>query len=527
MNKLLSLLLLELRGLYGLNKFRHCRDPREKNRYRIVLAACMLLLVMALAYVGGLVYGLCSLGLGAIVPAYLTAIGSALVFALGIFVAGNRIFGLGGYDLLASLPLKPGALVLSRFLSLYVEDLVWTLVIWLPGLAVYGVCQRPGPSLFLQAVPVILLLPAIPLVLATLAGSLVLGLSARMRHKSLVQTGLLVLLVVGILVGSFSVGDAPEGLTPEAFAALAQTIGSLLGQIYPPALWVNGAMVAGELWGLALFALISLGMMAVVIGITARHFHHISTRLRGFSASRSYRLGAMESRHLGKALYLRELRRYFSSSIYVTNTIIGPILGTILAVALAVSGLEPIRQSLPLQIDIPGLLPYVFSAVFCMMNTTSVSISMEGRQFWGIQALPIPAKALLDSKLLLNLSLMLPFYLVSLVAMAVGIRADFVQLWWLAVIPASIMVFSVVLGITVNLRFHSFDWEKEEAVVKQSLSSALGGFAGFLVSAALAVLVLAVPAAFTDGVKLGGCLVLWLLTAVLYRKNNRISLAEL
>ncbi len=526
MNELRSLLFLELRSLYGINSFLHTKDPKAKNRYRMLTVAWIILIITVFSYVGGLVYGLCTLGLEQVVPAYLVVLASLLIIAFGIFTAGSRIFGQKGYDLLASMPIKPGLLVISRFLSLYAEDLILTLVVLVPGTAVYGLCQKPDLGFYLAALLGALLIPGIPLVISVLLGSLVTAISSRMKQKSLAQTVLMVALVIGVLLGSFQIGSAAENLTPEAFSQLAQTIGSLLGQVYPPALWLANAM-AGDPLGLGLFFLVSLAAVVLTVWVVSRNFHSILGRLQSFPAGHNYKLGALESRSLLKALYLREARRYFSSSIYVTNTIIGPVLGTVMALSLWALGLDSLTASLPANVDVPGLLPFVFAGVFCIMTTTCTSISLEGKQFWVVKSLPIPTKALLDSKILLNLSILLPCYLLSLAALAIATRPDFLQLLGLMFIPASIMLFSVVFGITVNLKFHSFHWEKEETVVKQSLPAALGGFAGFFLSAALGFAVFLVPAQYAALLKGLMCGVLLGLTALLYSRNNKFDLSQL
>lgn len=527
MNELRALLLLELRSMYGINSFLHTADRKEKNRYRMLIVAFAMLVAVVFFYVGALVYGLCSLGLAQIVPAYLTVAASLLILAFGLFTAGNRIFGRKGYELLASLPVKTSTLVLSRILSLYVEDLLLTLAVLLPGTGVYAVCCRPGLGFYLGAVLGTVCIPAIPLVLSVLLGTAVMSIASRVKNKAMVQTVLLVLLVVGILVGTFSMEGAAGALTPEALAHLAQTLGTLFGDIYPPAMWLNAALLNGSLAGWMLFVVSSLAVMALGVLVAARCFHGILRRLGSFHSRQSYRLGRLESRSLLKSLYLREVKRYFSSSIYVTNTVIGPVLGVVMAVALSISGMDALETALGLPVDIAGFLPFVLGAVICMMPTTCTAVSMEGKQLWAIQSLPIPAKAWLDSKLLLNLSLALPCYLISVAAIAVTAGLDGWSLLWLILFPGALILFCAVFGITVNLKFHRFDWEKEETVVKQSLPAALGGFAGPLVAIGAGAAVGLSPEPWKNLTMGLICLVLVLLTALLYRKNSKTVMSAL
>ncbi len=513
MKEFSALFALELRSFYGINKFRHTKDKKEKNRFCLLAGAFAILIAVVLFYVGGLVYGLCYLGLSDIVSIYLTVIASLLVLAFGIFKAGHMIFGSKGYDILASMPIKPRSVVLSRFAAMYFEDLLLTFLIFIPGAAVYGVMQKPNAGFFLTVTVGAIFIPAIPLVISTLVGTLITAISARMKHKSLVQIILSVALIVFVLAGSFSFNE----FDPEKLSELAGNIGAMLEKIYPPAAWMRGGF-----GGLAIFVAVSVALTAVCIIVTAKIFGGVMRGLATVSAKHDYKMGELESRGMLRALYVREFKRYFSSSVYVTNTIIGPIMGTVASAALCFVGLDRITGALPFEID--RLIPFAIAAVFCMMTTTSTSISMEGKHFWIVKTMPVPAKALLDAKILLNLSLMLPFYIISEIFLIIAVRPDTLQLLWLLLIPALAMLFSTVFGITVNLKLHSFDWEKEEQIVKQSASAALGGFAGFLLSAALGVAVFAIPFEYTE---IAICALLAVGTWILYERNNKVKLEEL
>ncbi len=525
MNEVWLLTVLELRSAYGINQFRHTRDPKAKSRYRLLLGAWALVIAIVLGYVGGLVYGLCLLGLGEIAPMYLVTIASLVIFVFGIFKAGAVIFGRSGYDTLASLPVKPGSIAAGRFFAMYLQDLALTVLIFLPGMGVYALLQKPGLGFYPVCVVTAVFVPAIPLVVSTLISTAITALASRSKRKSLVQTALMLVFVLTMLLGSLALSSSAESITAEMLANLASTLADRLGGVYPPASWAGKAMGQSDLTALALYALVSLALTGLTLWLVARNFSAIMEKLGSFSSRQNYRLGSLDSRSLQKALFLREAKRYFSSSIYVTNTIIGPIMGCILAGVLCFAGVERIQSAIPL--DIRPLLPFALGGVFTMMTTTACAISMEGKEFWLAKSLPIPTKALLDSKILLNLSLILPCYLVSEVLMIFALRPGLLQLVWLVVIPAAIIIFAVVFGITINRKLPSFDWEKEEQPVKQGASSAIGGFAGLLLSLVLMGLTVIVPASLQNLVNAGAVLGLGCLTWALYQKNNRTDLARL
>ncbi len=495
MGEIRILSMLELRSRYGFNKFLHTKDPKHRNRSLLLGGVWALLVLMVVGYTGGMVWALCRMGLSDVVEPYLVVAASMLVFLFGILQAGQRIFGPRGYDILTAMPLRPGSVVLSRFLVMYLEDLLLTLLIAIPGGVVHGIFGTPAGSFWLR-VP---LIPALPLVASILAGTVIMALSARMKHRSLVQTGLMLSLVVGLLCMGFGMEETE--ITPELLELLVER----LTQWYPPAMWE-----------LLPFWAVSAAAVGTAAGVVVKCYHPLMGKLMTFSGKHRYVLGALESRSVAKALYLREAKRYFSSSIYVTNTILGPILGTVMAAALWIAGPET------LPFDITPVLPYALGAVFTTMTTASTSISMEGKQIWVVQSLPIPAKIWLDGKMLLNLSLMTPFYAISEVLLLLAVRPGWLDGLWLILIPAQLMIFAVVIGIAVDLRFHSFDWEKEEQIVKQSVSSMLGGFAGMLVSVGLGGLAYLMPAAAGVAV-----LLLAPATAFLYTSSQQVQMQNL
>lgn len=130
---------------------------------------------------------------------------------------------------------------------------------------------------------------------------------------------------------------------------------------------------------------------------------------------------AQKKSSLLKALYIKEIKRYFASNIYVLNTLIGYILMVAIAVMLAFTGIDKLEGYLtmsggePLTLPFPlgNLVPFLLSLMLMMGSTTASSISMEGKQWWIPKSLPIPARTILDSKMLVGLSLMLPAVLIS------------------------------------------------------------------------------------------------------------------
>lgn len=515
---------LELCNLYGINVFRFTKDRRVKRKYLCLLAVWCLLLVMLAGYLGGLSYGLISLGLGEVVPAYLLTISSLMIFVFGMLKAGSMIFRREGYEMLCAMPFPAGVLAVSRLLRMYAENLLLTVFVLLPGCAVYAWELRPGASFYLAVFLEIWAAPMLPMAVAVLAGALVTGISSRMRHKSLAASVLSVLAVLAMLLLTSRLSVMEGSIDAEMMKNLSAVVTGVLKKVYPPAVWLGMAAVHADLAQGLLGVGVSVAVFAAVSAGIVVCFPNICQRLCGSFAAHSYHLGGLKAGSVMAALVKREFRRYFSSSVYVTNTIIGPVMGCVLAGAVFVTGTDSLERLLPVSFPVRSLIPYALAGAFCMMTTTAVSISMEGKNWWIAKSLPLSAKQVLDAKIAMHLLLVLPFYAVAEVLLILALKPVGWEFAWLVLVPAVLIVFSSVYGIVVNLHVPVLQWEHEVSVVKQSASSILGGLGGFVIAIFSAAGAAAVGGAYA-GVYHGGiCLAVALVTAWLYWGGQRFDL---
>ncbi len=524
MSELKVMLSLTMRNLYGKNVFRYTKDKKAKNRYKLLTGIFIWLGVLVCAYVGGMVYGLIYLKAAECVPSYLVVLASLLVFVFNLFKAGSVLFSKRGYEMISSLPVRTVNIVISRFLSMYVESLIVTAVLMVPGIVVYGVLKTPHMLFYLVMAIALIFVPIIPLTLVTVVGSIITAIASRMKHKNMVQTILSLIFILAVLFLFFGMETGVENLSMEALAELAGSIKQMIQKLYYPAIWVQNAALYGKVGEGILFAAVSLVAVTVLLWLITLNFHRISQRMMVTYSRHNYQMKALKRQSRLKALYVREIKRYFASSIYVTNTIVGPVLSVAMAVVILIGGIDKIQSMLNIPLDIKGFIPFVCAMPCCMMPPVSCAISMEGKNIWIAKTLPIRSKELWDSKILVSLTLIFPAYVITEILLMIALKPTFMELLWLVLIPLVMMLFVVVFGITVNLKFYSFNWEKEEYVVKQSFSSFLGGFAGVFLAIICFGILFVVPVQFGNPAKGILCAVIFAVTVILYRKNNRIEL---
>ena len=490
--QVLTLSKVQLKSLFGINEVLHTKDKKKKQNFALLSVAYVLVILMAISYVGGLAYGYHYLGLGDIVPMYLYTILSILMLVLSFFKAGSVLFSMKSYDIMVSLPVTKSAILISRFVTMYVTNLLFSLIVMIPGLAVHIWFAKPGISFYIISLMAVLFAPLLPLTISSILGALIKGISSRMKNKTLVETFLTVGLVVVIMVGSFRMGPKTENLDMEALKELIGTLTSALGNIFPPALWYHQALQGSILHFLLLLGIPAL-IFTLFVWILSKRFTEICTGLNATYAKHNYKLGELKAEHVLLSLFKKEMKLYFSSSLYVTNSGIGYILAVLLAGAIAVMGVDSLAEFMEMPMFLPlihKVLPFVLAMPLCMMSTSACTVSMEGKTFWQLQVLPVKAKDIYNAKLLWNLAVAAPFYLASVVLMLIGAKPALSDALHYFLIPLVLLAYCIVLGLACNLWFPKLNWDNEAQVVKQGaavLVSMLGGVIAVIAPAVLAI----------------------------------------
>ncbi len=516
---------LQLSNLFGLNEFRHTKDKSKRKRWIGLAAVWGFLCLMLISYVLGLCAGLARLDLAQLIPEYLFAAASLMILFFSMFKAGSVIFENRTYEMMISLPVSRTAIVTSRFLTLYATDLFTSFLLLTPGLIFYGILKQPGVSFYLFGLLGVLLLPLLPLTLSTAVGAGITAISARMRHKSLVSAGFTILLVCGFLLFPAKMGGGAEDLSHEMLQNFTDAATAQIRTLYPPAAWFGKTLIGGSIVSFLLLVCLSAALFVLTVCVVQRWFVPICSALNASSAKNSFTMQKLKSASVLRALFSREIKRYFASSIYVTNTLIGAVLMMAAALGLLFAGPQKIEAALELPGVLTAFLPFVLGAAAALAPTTACSISMEGRQWWIAKTLPVRTKDILDSKILVDLVIFVPACLAASVLSIIALKPAFTVALWILLVPMAYALFSAVAGITVNLSLPMLNWENEARAVKQGMSTMVAMLIDLVsVFVPVALLIFLKDTVPADWIMAFWLVVLCAVTAALYAANNKKSL---
>ena len=448
-----------------------------------------------LAVAGGMFLAFFSWAVSMIIPlramggevailAMAVALTSLITLIEGIYKSSNLIFNCRDDDMLLSLPLTRAQIVALRIFKFYIFEVIFNSLYLVPVMLAYGLFASPAWWYWPVSVAMVILLPVIPIAISCVVGAVIAALSSRSKRHNLMQILLAFAFMLLGVVFSFKARDWTRNI-----GDYAGGISAAINNVYYPARVYTELTLQFDLVKLMVFVLIHAAVMVVAVAFIAKIYFRVNSRMKtvATAAKRKKAVFASRVRRPFLALMKKELNRFFSTPVFVTNAGFGLILFLIGVgiICLKFNDLAPMfeNQEAPITLDVVrGYLPLATFGLmaFCGMMTfmTAVMVSLEGRAINLAKTLPVSARKVLLAKVGASLVIVWPPILAGIVAMIV--RFQFGIWESLLLIVAGIMLPLAVelFGILVNLKHAKFDAENDTEIVKQSTSIAIATFVG-------------------------------------------------
>lgn len=422
-----------------------------------------------------------------ILPAIMMAVTSIVVLFTTVFKIKGTIFGFKDYDMVMSLPVSTGGIVASRLILLYSLNMVFVCIIMIPMMIAYGILAKPNFLFYILGIVMVLALPMIPIVIASIFGTIIAYAASKFRHSSFIS----IILSLGLLLGFMGMSFMIKG-TGQELVNMTKALTNQVNSIYPLAEMYQKAVCKYDIFAFLTFLGISLSGFLLYSLIVGRIFKKINTLIMTGKYRANYKMGELKQSSPFKALYNKEIRRYFASPLYVLNTAFGIVMLTIAAIALFFVDLDKLTGELQAALLLKKSAPVFIS--FCLVTccTTMSSISLEGKSLWIIKSLPVTVKTIFLSKLAVNLSVTAPA-LIDVFIIGIMLKLSLLQIFIALIITVIIAIFTSLLGLVVNLKFPNFNWLTETVVIKQSAAAMISIFTGMGVVGLLVLFLAVIP----------------------------------
>lgn len=369
-------------------------------------------------------------------------------------------------DALLSLPFTKLEITVSKSLYNYLVDLVLFASILLPSFIVY--CVLVTDASFLIAVRGTILLLFLPLVsnaIATFIGLLTNKIASKIKHYSIFQTIITIILIGFYLIANYSIQGYLNKITG--------TVDEIINKIFIIKVLLEYILLGKLGWFLIIaFAVVLIYTLSLLV---------LRNRLGKLEKRRSLNKQNLyfKQQNILKTLIQKELRQYFNIPMYILNTILPGVIYFGLCVAICVIGEDRALMFLNALPNIfktnSDVLPIMLLSILLgSFVITGSAISLEGKTFWITISNPIKPIVIFASKIITNLILTGTIVVISFPFVLTFVDIEYA--WIYLIVPFIGSVMSSTLGLFLNLNFPKMEWDKEEIVIKQSLSSMLALF---------------------------------------------------
>lgn len=475
--KLMSLLKATLSE--DMNMFKYQTSKNSSKIKKIIFP--LFLFVVVCFSVGVYAYMIAS----SLVPLKLTYIMLSLfillvtvtTFMQGIYKSQGILFDAKDNDLLFSLPIAKEKILFAKIFKLLLFQYIYNLMFLLPAFIIYIYFERPNINFYIVSIIMTFMVPLIPTVISSVIGYLIKMFSSKSNSKRIIQTILSSIVFLAIFFLSSNLENFIKDI-----AKNANDINDFLIKVYYPiGLYVK---LINKFDFISLFKLIIFNVLPLVlfVMIGSKYYFKIIFNSKE-NISRSKHKETYKKHSKIYSLVLKELRRYFSSPIYMFNTSFGLLLLLVFTIMLCFKGsdsLNGIFTNYDLNLDAGIWSVFYILILFStsMTSITSSSVSLEYKTFNITKSLPVSEIDVLKGKLIYPFIIEMPFLLISEMLFFIFFKPNLFYMLIVLLISIFMVLFSSLIGLIINLKYPKLNANNDTEVVKQSMSSMIAVFMG-------------------------------------------------
>lgn len=479
---------------------------RKKNKKQIKGILLGLLLVLAFTPIAiefgkflSVAYdGLHFVGQEAVILAFGLSIVSVTIFFFGIFYAMGIFYFSMDVENLLPLPFKPWHIMGAKFAVVLIYEYLTELIFFLPTLMAYGIKSSAGILYYAYGVIIFLLLPVVPLVIASIINMIIMRFTNIAKNKDRFRLigGIMAMfsgIGINIYIQKFTQNIDQSQIT-KMFAEGNNSLVTLVTNIFPSTkIAVNSLINSANMKGfinLILFVVITAAALIIFIVLgQALYFKGVmgvseTTSKRKILSSNQLTRSTTQSSSL-KGYLLKELKLLFRTPIYFMNCVLMNFLWPVFILIPLFSqkgDTGQIGQISKLLRDgkAAGIAIGIFFAFVVFASSSnlisSTSISREGKNLFILKYIPMKYKKQLMAKVLSAVTLGIAgMAMISIIGVVVlRIPLDLILL--MIIVGVIGILFTSFIGIFIDLNSPKLLWDTEQKAVKQNLNGIISMF---------------------------------------------------
>lgn len=484
-NKLWTILKIQFLNQSGLNQLRYENNKKKRGQSVTVLIGITLLGIILVGFSSLIGFGYGIMGMAEVIPGFALTMVSLVTLIFSFLKTSGYLFAFQDYDMLMSLPLSVKTIVTGKFLYMYLNNLLFSLAVMLPMGSAYLIYSfslsfAGKAAACLMWIVAAVLAPLLPMTVAAVFGTIATAIGSKSRFKVLVQVVFMMIFVCGLIalnifLNTMEIGDNGEFI--HRIEDITQIVQQQVHRFYPISVLFDTAVNKQGILEFLGFVVLSLGVYYLFAVLVAKKYHTINTALMSKGKKTVYHMKEQKARSVIASMVYKEWKRMLSSAPYLLNIGVGMLLSVVASVVCLTVGRSMLMENekvFKIILECRYSAPFMVAIFLTMSCTTSVSLSLEGKNLWILLSLPVSWKTILKSKMAFNMVFLLPAAFICTVCFGITLQLDALSFLLFFAALVSVISFSTVIGMFFNVCFQKYQWENEVEVVKQGMSVSLG-----------------------------------------------------
>ncbi len=459
---------LELYSFYFQNK------KTGKLRTRVGIIGMALLFAFVFLSVGFAFFGMAMLFSSKMVPLGLDWLYFAIMGIISVFVGiiggvlstYTGLYNAKDNELLLSLPIPTSTILLTRMISIYVIGLLYEALVFIPAIIAYWMAKTPTALSVVFSLLIVFVIGFLVLTLSCFLGYLVALAASHVKNKSFISVLMSLALIMVYYVCYFRINTFLMAVVNNA-DKVSNAVKTYIYLFYQMGLAASGNIVS-----MLIFTLTVALLCALLMLILSKSFIKIVTMKKGEKKS-AYKKQALKSSSVKSTLLKKEIIHFLASPAYILNSGFG-ILILIIGAGAALIKSQAIRGALAafsisnsvMALGIASVVGFI-AAMDCI---SAPSVSLEGKNIWIVQSLPVNIIDVLDAKQRLHIMLNIVPAVICTLILGIVLNIGVTTLLMILVFEGCLIMFNSAVGIMSNLKKPNLSWTNETVPIKQGIS---------------------------------------------------------
>ncbi len=473
MNNKIILLKTMFKSTSRTNILKYSKDKKKKNYVVYELIGYSLIGVIIAAFAFGFSWIIGGSEFSAYIPMFAATLLVLISLVFTLLKAGGYLFNFKEYDMLVAMPFTIRDIVTCKFIYMYVKTIGLDILTSFAVLLGYLCHVKLSVTGIILWIVLTFFLPIIPMIISSALGTIAARIGAHFKHKQIIQAAIGIIFMIPCMFSNLIIQTVFRN--EENMEIIAEKVSGAVGSIggfLPGVKSFDEAVRNGSILHALSFIVLSLVVFELFFLVMSFFYRKLNSMLSAKAKRGKYVMKKMKQRSFVMAVCQKEFKRLTGSSIYMINALFGIIIALVAAIAAIVFGIIMDLPALlnaigPLGDIIPIMVPFILYFFVGMVPITLIAPSIEGKNVWIPMSLPVSRMDDTKGKILAALIAEMPVSVISNIVIQVVLKQSFLVILVTTLLIVVFVLFSVLFGCFIGLKFRRLDWENEIEVVKQ------------------------------------------------------------